>query len=680
MLERAEPRGLLLVVEDAHWIDPSTLELIERCLEHIAQARMLVLVTTRPDHHLKLAGHPGVTQLSLTRLGRGSVESIMARLGGASLQAQTLATIVAQADGVPLFVEELTKAVLETGETAIPASLHGSLMARLDHIPEAKEVAQIAACIGRDFDQALVRAVAERPAVVDAALDKLTAAELVFRRGDPGNARYTFKHALVQEAAYESILHSRRQRLHARILQVLETERAGSPSETLARHAAAAGKSDKAIDYWQQAGNAALAKSAYVEATGYLGHALALIHSANDAKDRRTQELELQVRQGQACTASQGFGADDTKKAFERANELLGAVSDSPHYFPVQYGLWAWSITRAECAGALPFAHKALAAAEADGSGEGVLLGLRLVAMSHMYMGQFKLARDYFERALAVHDQAPPDPMATQFGVHQGAALFCFFSWTLRLLGHAQQSEEMLERSRKIAAKTPHVNARLHTQMQCAMVAACARDLPGVRMETAALAEHSARHRLPMYQAYAHALLAWAALESGQPAQEVVASYEQALQEIAAAGSRNLAPFFQGGLAIALAAAGRHDEALATIARALAECEQKGLGWCDAELWRVQGELLLAAPERDEAQAAESFERAITVARSRDAKLWELRATVGLARLRAEQGQRTRARSLLAAAYGWFSEGFWATDLVEARGLLGVLEQQGLPR
>jgi predicted ATPase len=248
LFELAELRPLLLVVEDAHWIDPTTLELLDRCLEKIDRARVLMLITSRPDAKPAMAAYLSVTRLSLSRLSRASAEAIVARLGGDGLQAQTRATIVSQTDGVPLFVEELTKAVLETGGAAIPASLHGSLMARLDRLPEAKEVAQIAACIGREFDQVLVEAVAEKPEAVAEAISKLVAAELVFRRIGRLGLQFVFKHALVQEAAYESLLRSKRQSIHARLLEVLEA-RGNTLSEVLARHAKGAGQVDQAIGH-----------------------------------------------------------------------------------------------------------------------------------------------------------------------------------------------------------------------------------------------------------------------------------------------------------------------------------------------------------------------------------------------------------------------------------------------
>ena len=592
------------------------------------------------------------------------------------MQAHTRAAIVAQGDGVPLFVEELTKAVLETGEAAIPASLHGSLMARLDHLPEVKEVAQIAACIGRDFDPALVQAVAEHPQAVAAALGKLAAAELIFRRGGRANLKFTFKHALVQEAAYESLLRSKRQRMHARILQALEDGRPDTPREILAHHAARAKEIDKAIGYWSQAGKAALAKSAYLEAAGYLESAIELIQAEGDGTDRRTQELELQLCLGQAHIGTYGFGAEATKKIFMRAYALLeadpGKASDG---LRVHYGLWAWHIIRAELEKALPIATRALAVAQADGSHETLLYAHRIVAASHMYLGDFAKARDHFTLALDHLNSIGNIKPTAEFGVDPVVGTLSNFALMLCIQGFAEQSKELLARARVMGSALPQVAARALMHFIFAMRAACARDHVALAAEAGVLAELAAQHGLSGYSRFAHALQGWPTMESSRPDEQIVAAHERCLSELDARGTRSYVPLIQVGLATALAAFGRQSEALETIERALVECEETAQGWCDAELWRVRGELMLRGPQRDPEEAARSFDRALTIARARGAKLWELRAAVSVARMLAGTGEATRARELLAPIYEWFTEGFDTVDLVEARALLSELGQ-----
>jgi class 3 adenylate cyclase len=283
LLGLAAGQPVLAVVEDAHWIDPTTLEMIERCLACIADARVLLLVTSRPERQPELADHPHIARLVLNRLGRVEAEAILARLGGERLPAATIDAIIGRTDGVPLFVEELTKAVVETGETSVPASLHDSLMARLDRIPEVKGIAQIAACIGREVDFRLLAAVAARPEPeLASALDRLAAAELIIRRRTPSRTTWNFKHALVQDAAYQSLLRSRRQQLHARIAEVLEQrfpETVATEPELLAHHYTGAGLAAQAIPHWLQAGLRAIQRSAHAEASAHLARGLELLEA-----------------------------------------------------------------------------------------------------------------------------------------------------------------------------------------------------------------------------------------------------------------------------------------------------------------------------------------------------------------------------------------------------------------
>ena len=671
LLDMAEQRTLLLVVEDAHWIDPTTLELIERCLERIDSARMLILITSRPDNQPSLGAHPSVTRLSLNRLSRASVEAIVARLGGESLQAQTRAAIVAQTDGVPLFVEELTKAVLETGEAAIPASLHGSLMARLDRIPEVKEVAQIAACIGREFDLALVEAVAERPQAVRGAIDKLAAAELIFRRGDKANPRFTFKHALVQEAAHESLLRSKRQAIHARILEALEVEQLNTAPEILAHHAERARLADRAIGYWSEAGNAALAKSACLEAAAYLENAIRLIDAEPGGVDRRAREAALQLRLGQARIGTQGFPAQDTRQAFARALELFetdpGSASDR---LQAQYGVWAWHTTRGEFDQGLLLANKALAAAQIGPDRAALLPAHRMVAASLFYLGDFVEAQEHLEPAVALVGSSVADEVTVRLGVGPRVATLCYGAWLLCLRGYAGQSRQMLARAHSLgAALEPSARAQMH--MFSALIAASAGDGAATRGEAECLGELAAKHRLPMYGQYADAFLGLAAI--GTPTEAAVRAYEQRVNDLIAARVLIWAPFLLARLAEGMQACGYHDEALRTIGRAFDECEATSQRWCEAELWRTRGKLLLHALQPDRAQATRAFERAMAIARDQDAKLWELRAAMSLARLWAGQGDRAKALDVLAPIHDWFTEGFDTVDLVEARVLLTEL-------
>ena len=631
LVEMADERPLLLVVEDAHWIDPTTLELIERCLQQLERARILVLITSRSDHSPALAAHPSVTRLSLNRLGRASAEAIAARLAGASLQTSTLASIVAQADGVPLFVEELTKAVLENGEATIPASLHGSLMARLDRVPAVKEIAQTAACIGREFEQALLQQVAERPPqAVTEALEQLVAAELVFQRGGRVNPRFVFKHALLQEAAYESLLRSRRQAIHARLVRALEGE-AQTPHEMLAHHAERAGETNKAIDHWGRAGNAALADSAYAEATDYLQRAIRLIGDQTDRLDRGGQELELQAQLGLCYMGFHGSSSELTRRAYTRAHELLDAdpQSGAPLRQRVHYGLWASRFDRNDLTGASHLAAAALAAEQTHGTAESAQFAHRLLATSLAVLGDLGSAQSHFEAAMPLTDSARRAELSAHFGFDPGIATLYYYAWASAVQGRLEQSDELAARAQSLCAGQTQVFTRAHTCLLLALRAACLDDGAAVAREAEALADLGARHGLSRYEGYVDVLRTWQALGQEAPTDETIATCRRGIGRLEALATRVWIPLFMGRLATGLAAAGRDDEALETIDHALAQCKEAPQAWCTAELWRVHGVLA-----HDRADALRSLERAEGLARAHGAKLWELRVEASLAELR----------------------------------------------
>ena len=354
-----------------------------------------------------------MTRLTLNRLGRGPTEAIVARLaGGRALPPAVLGEIAARTDGVPLFVEELTKAVLEAGTTgagaAVPASLHASLMARLDRVPGVKEVAQVAACIGREFAYPLLAAVSPVPEPeLRAALDRLAAAELVFARGEPPEAGYSFKHALVRDAAHESLLKARRQELHARIARALEErfpETAEAEPELLARHCAEAGLAERAVDYWQRAGQRALARSATAEAVAHLTRGLEVLAGLPGGAERQRRELGLQLALGQASIAAKGFAAPETGRAYARARELCRELGDVPELFPALYGRFIVHFQRGELAAAHEAARELLRSAEERGDAAARVTGHRIVGSALYHLGRLAESRAHLEKGLALYD------------------------------------------------------------------------------------------------------------------------------------------------------------------------------------------------------------------------------------------------------------------------------------
>ncbi len=370
---------------------------------------VLLLLTSRPENQPTLAGHPHVTRLTLNRLGRTGVEAIVERLSsGTVLPDEVIDTIIARTDGVPLFVEELTKAVLESGDASVPASLHDSLMARLDRLPEVKEVAQIAAVIGREFDHELLAAVAERPeAALTDSLDKLATAELVFRRGTPPEAHYTFKHALVRDAAYQSLLKTRRRELHGRIAEALQhrfPQRVSDQPELVARHLTEADLTEEAIPLWQQAGERAARASANVEAIAHFRQAIALTETLPPSEATRLQELDLQTGIMGPLIAAKGYTVSDTRAACARAQELAQDSDPPDLLFPALYGQWAMLFVSGNAARARPVGERIWRLAQAHDDAGPRVIALRIRANHLYWMGRTRAAAHEYALTLSLYD------------------------------------------------------------------------------------------------------------------------------------------------------------------------------------------------------------------------------------------------------------------------------------
>ncbi len=672
VLRLATEQPVLLIVEDAHWIDPSTLEYVVRCLDEIADSRVMVLLTSRPENLPSFATHPLVQQLTLNRLGRSAVESIIFGVGRGQLSASTTATIISQTDGVPLFVEEVTKAVVDTGDTTVPASLRGSLMARLDRIPQAKEIAQIAACLGREFDHEVLAAIAQRPDHQLAhALDRLTAAELVFQRGVRPHAKYTFKHALVQEAAYASLLQSRRQQLHSRILDVLSAQRPPGAPELRAQHALKARRESVAVACWEEAGLASLAKSAYEEAAHYFGYALELVQREGFDNATHSRELQLHCHLGEAQMATHGYGASGTLQAFERARRLLTDSHAMALRVPVLHGMWAALSARGDSVAALTLGKALLDEARGQSDPSAELVALRMLGSTELAMGNLTDAREHLRRAAVLHDLDLRQGLAGEQGVEPGAGVAArgFLARAEFLMGDLHQAERAIRDALAAGAAGTSLHTQACARHHAALVYVLARDAVRAESEARELLAMAQRHRLRMWEAYARADLACAALELGRHS-EAVEGFEHGLALLGDAGARLVLPFFRAALARALAAGGRVRDAWFVIDQAIAEIGP--LLWCEAELWRVRGELYLAEPTRAALQAEECFERALATARSQSARAFELRAALSLAKLWSAQGEYAAAGAVLRPVVESLGGRFDTADLRDAKALLGI--------
>jgi class 3 adenylate cyclase/predicted ATPase len=696
-LTRVSP--VLMILEDAHWVDPTSSEAFGRTVDRIRTLPVLLIVTFRPEFTAPWLGQSHVTSLTLNRLGEQEAAAIIARLvGNKELPADILAEIVERTDGIPLFVEEMTKAVLEAegeGEArrtvaavpspaaAVPASLHASLMSRLDRLGNAKEVAQIGSAIGREFSYALLAAVARKPeAELVSPLDRLVAAGLLFRQGAPPHATYLFKHALVQDAAYGTLLRETRRALHARIAEALEsqfTEIAENRPELLARHAAEAGLTEKAAHLWGKAGQRSLARSAFSEAAEQLTRALAQIAALPATPALRREEIKLQVALIAPLGHTKGFAARETKAAGERARllieqaEAVGEPIDDPLLVFLALRL-SWSANWVAFDGDAMFALAAqfLALAEKQSSPVPLISGHSLMGISLMATGDPVESRVHFDQAIALYDPGKHRALTARFSIEVSVQTLLGRAWTLWMLGHPEAALRDAEGALSVARELGQAPTLLYALGHYPRVQA----LCGRHAEARARAEEQAsladEKGALFWKPFGMMNQGCALARIGTPS-KAIELLTAGIATARAARSTMWLPFYLLHLALAYAELGQFDNAWRCIDDAMtAEETTKERCWA-AEVERTAGEIVLMPPEPDAAKAEAHFERALAVARAQQAKSWELRAATSLARLWRDQGKRQEARDLLAPVYGWFTEGFDTLDLKEARALLDDL-------
>lgn len=671
LLGLAAREPVLVVLEDAHWIDPTTLELIEQCLDRIADARVLLLLTSRPDQQPELATHPYVTRLTLNRLGRSGVEAIVARLGGDCLPTEAIDAIIARTDGVPLFVEELTKAVLETGEASIPASLHDSLMARLDRIPKVKEVAQTAACIGREFSHDLL---AEITSLGDDqlqdALLQLVSSELVFRRGAAPEATYIFKHALVQDAAYQSLLKSRRQQLHARIASALEVRFADitqNTPEVVAHHCTQADLHNEAVRYWIMAGQRAGERSANAEAVAHLKKGLELIEGQAESGDRNLMELELLTLLGSVLIAIEGHGSREVGAIYARARDLSQQSEDSAHLAAVLQGLRVHHLVRGDWKLARKAGEELLAFAESVADSGYLVEAHRAIGLTRFCLGEFAAARAHLERGVAHYDPEKHRSHVYRYDNDPGMTCLSYLAKSLWYLGYPHQALERGEEAWAVGQASSHVGSMAEAMNWRAELAVLRRDARSALEWAEATLTLTTEQGFPAWViAEVGTKLGWALAEQDERTAGI-ARMRASLEDYRAQGALLWQRHYLGLLAETHLKAGEIDEGLGAVTQAVG-CGGATL-W-DAELHRIKGELLLQQDRPDPAMAESCFEAALEVARRQLAKSLELRAATSLARLWAQQGRRHQAGDLLGPVYDWFTEGFDTRDLKDAKALL----------
>jgi class 3 adenylate cyclase/predicted ATPase len=688
---------VLMILEDAHWIDATSLELLDRMVDRASRLPVLLIVTARPEFAPPWNGQPHVTVHPLSRLSRREGLAMVGRLvGGRTLPPEVVDQVITRTDGVPLFVEELTKAILESGvlrsdgerylltaplpALTIPTTLHASLMARLDRLSPIRRIAEIGAAIGREFSHELITAVAETPeSDVSDALQQLVTAELVYRRGTPPDAVYTFKHALVQDAAYSTLLRGARQQLHARIAKALEErfpEVAVTQPELLARHCAEGGLAERAVDYWYAAAERALRASANVEAIKHLSNGLRLLTSSlPEAPERDRKELRFQTTLGSTLLVTRGWGAPEAAQAYHRAEELCRALGDSSERFKIVHGLWLFHVARPEVDKARDLSDELFRIAEEQNDDELRLQAHHSASTIHTWLGEFTASREHTEKGLALYSPARHGAHALIYGGHDpGVCAWAVTGLDLWLLGYPDQAAEHVRQSVLLAEQIAHRPSVAHALNYGILCHQWRRDGAAVRQWGDRLAELAAEESLALHEATAVFARGWLLAHQGR-AEASLADLRRGLGACIELGMRVLEPCFRASLAEAQLNAGQAAVGLEMLDDARRFAHENGLRYWGAELLRVRGDLLAhLSPGGSEPQEVEAcYREALAVARRQQARSLELRAATSLARLWRDQGERAGARDLLAPVYGWFTEGFDTSDLKDAKALLDEL-------
>jgi class 3 adenylate cyclase/predicted ATPase len=693
LLDLAGTQPVLFICEDVHWIDPTTIELLNQTIKAIKALPVLFLVTFRPEFFPPWLDEPNVKMLRLERLGRVQVEAMIADItSGKKLPDEVLEQIIHKTDGVPLFVEELTKTVLESGflkeagnqyvtqdslpVRAVPATLHDSLMARLDRLAQIKEIAQIGAALGREFSYRLLAAVAPiSGAPLRAALAQFAAADLIFGRGDPPDATYVFKHALVQDAAYSSLTRSKRQQLHSGIANALKkqfSETVETQPELMAHHLEQAGLAEQAIEYLRIAGQRAIERSANAEAIGHLKNALRLLESLPAGGQRTRVAFELETMLAQALIAGRGYAATETKETLLRARALLDDSTEPSQKFSVLYGLWACYYVGGEGDMLPRAAAELLAEAKRHGQTAALCLSHRLLGTTYISMARFDAARQHLERAQALYDPQHHPPFRYQYGQDIGATVLCYLSWALWHLGYVDQASRFAADAVKHAEALAHPFTLAYTIGHARGMMDVFRRRPDeTRSYAALIVSICNEHGFPFWAASGQVLEGWAATCHGDT-DKGVKLLRAGLAAWRETGARLWLPIYLALEAEGLSKAGDRDAALQTIDEAIATSKETGEQWAVAEVLRMKARLLAsrAAVGEIEALLSESIE----IARRQQARCWELRAACDLARLWQQQGRDIEAFNLLRSIYDQFTEGFDTPDLLNAKAILDCIK------
>jgi class 3 adenylate cyclase/tetratricopeptide (TPR) repeat protein len=687
----SQSKPVLMIFEDVHWVDPTSLEALGRAVDRLRMLSILLIITYRPEIEPPWIGRPYVTALSLNRLGQREVVAMIDRVKGNNALPESIRQdIIERTDGIPLFVEEMTSAVLEAAaegaaeqavaaaprsSIAVPPSLHASLMARLDRLGTAKEVAQIGAAIGREFSYALLAAATGKSEEeVGSALDRIVQAGLLFRQGVPPDATYIFKHALVQDAAYGTLLRARRIDLHARIARVLDQQfpdiKENNP-EVIARHYTEAGLAPVAIDYWQRAGNRAAKRSANQEAVAHFRRAKELFEKLPDRAAHAEQELQLLIALGPALMTTRSSAAPEIGSIYARAGELARVTGRMADLFPTIWGAWLVAFISGDFAAANRLLNELFGVANTTKDHALVLQAHHAAWPTRWMTGLLADALQHIDRGLAFYRRDAHSEQAFQYGGHDPAVCGYTTGALIRTaMGYLDHGNREVEEAFRLARELNHIPTTIHTIWSAADLFQVRREPQRVEEFTDTVLPLLSQHGSAVSLANVAMLRGWAKVVRGE-SQEGIREVKDGLAAWRETGSRFQVTFRLARAAEACLFAGDREDGLKLANEAL---NQNDDTWFLPEVYRIRGELLYASKQSNDVE--QCFSRALNIAEKQGARLLELRAAMSLARLWRDQGKASEARGLLAPVYGWFTEGFDTRDLKEANSLLDALAQR----
>jgi predicted ATPase len=693
LLKVAEQQPMCVMLEDLQWGDPSTLELLTLLIDQVPTTRLLILLLARSELRPFWALRAHFTQITLSRLSRVQVETMIAQItGDKALPAEVLQHIVTKTDGVPLFVEELTKMVLESGwlqeqeghyaltsplpPLAIPATLHDSLMARLDRLATAKSVVQLGATLGRAFPYEWLREVSPwNEATLQHELARLVAVELLYQRGVPPRATYSFKHALIQEAAYQSLLKSTRQRYHRHLAQVLETrfpDTAETQSELLAHHYTAAGCTEQAVHYWQRAGQHASDRSAHLEAVSHLTTGIELLTTLPETPERTQHALTLYIALGAALLVTKGQAAPEVEHVYAHARALCQQMGETPQLVPVLFGLWRCYATQPQHQTARELGVTLLRLAQRAHDPALAVLAHYALGVTWFYLGALPQARQHLEEGMARYTPDLRRALVFRIGQDPGVGCRAFAALPHWFLGYPEQALACLHEALTLAHELLHPYSLAFARCWAAVVSQCRCDVSAVYEQAEAAVTLATEQGFPLWIAMGTTFRGWALAMQGQ-GEEGMAQIRQGIAAWRATGAALFIPYFCTVLADVCDHLGHTEDGLQALAEAHSVVEQHEECWWEAEVYRLRGVLLLRQTMPPQAEAEAWLQRALDVACRQEAKALELRAAMSLSRLWQQQGKRQEVYDLLAPIYHWFTEGFDTADLQEAKALLDAL-------